>query len=96
MLKSYLNNDVEKNGLPPEQYTEDDYQIITDYIDLNKCKYYIYGAASNEKDCIYSNSNGICMYQKYGYCPYLFQTQKHCRKIRTLNGEKSNRFNLTQ
>ena len=36
------------------------------------------------------------MYQKYGYCPYLFQTQKHCRKIRTLNGEKSNRFNLTQ
>ena len=96
MLKSYLNNDVEKNGLPPEKYTEDDYKIITDYIDLNKCKYYIYGAASNEKDCIYANSNGICMYQKYGYCPYLFQTQKHCRKIRTLNGEKSNRFNLTQ
>lgn len=96
MLKSYLNNDVEKNGLPPENYTEDDYKIITDYIDLNKCKYYIYGAASNGKDCIYTNSNGICMYQKYGYCPYLFQTQKHCRKIRTLNGEKSNRFNLTQ
>ena len=23
MLKSYLNNDVEKNGLPPEKYTED-------------------------------------------------------------------------
>lgn len=42
MLKSYLNNDVEKNGLPPENYTEDDYKIITDYIDLNKCKYYIY------------------------------------------------------
>ena len=41
MLKSYLNNDVEKNGLPPEKYTEDDYKIITDYIDLNKCKYYM-------------------------------------------------------
>ena len=39
MLKSYLNNDVEKNGLPPEKYTEDDYKIITDYIDLKKCKY---------------------------------------------------------
>lgn len=37
----------------------------------------------------------VCI-RKYGYCPYLFQTQKHCRKIRTLNGEKSNRFNLTQ
>jgi hypothetical protein len=36
------------------------------------------------------------MYQKYGYCPYLFQTEKHCRKIRTLSQSKSNRFNLTQ
>jgi hypothetical protein len=96
MLKSYLNNDIEKNALPPDKYTEDDYKIITDYIDLNKCKHYVYGAAANEKDCKYTNSNGICMYQKYGYCPYLFETQKHCRKIRTLNGEKSNRFNLTQ
>ena len=26
---------------------------------------------------------------------YRFKTQKHCRKIRTLSGNKSNRFNLT-
>ena len=96
-LKSYLNNDVEKNGYDPIEYTEDDLKIITDYIDLNQCKYYNSTAKTNEKDCKHNcSSNGLCMYQKYGYCPYLFQTQKHCRKIRTLNGEKSNRFNLTQ
>lgn len=96
MLKSYLNNEVETNGLDPRFYTEDDYKIITDYIDLNKCLYYNHNAAATERDCEYVNGNGVCMYQKYGYCPYLFKTQKHCRKIRTLNGEKSNRFNLTQ
>lgn len=95
-LKSYLNNEVEFNGLDPIKYTEDDYKIITDYIDLNKCSHYDYFASVHENDCNHPQSNGICMYQKYGYCPYLFQTQKHCRKIRTLNGEKSNRFNLTQ
>lgn len=95
-LKSYLNNEVEFNGLDPARYTEDDYKIITDYIDLNKCSHYNYFADINENDCNHPEGNGICMYQKYGYCPYLFQTQKHCRKIRTLNGEKSNRFNLTQ
>ena len=36
------------------------------------------------------------MYQKYGYCPYLFETEKHCRRTRTLTSSKSNRFNLTQ
>lgn len=96
MLKSYLNNDVESNGLDPIRYTEDDYKIVTDYIDLNKCSYYEHTAPKRQKDCKHPDGNGVCMYQKYGYCPYLFQTQKHCRKIRTLNGEKSNRFNLTQ
>lgn len=95
-LKSYLNNEVEFNGLDPIRYTEDDYKIVTDYIDLNKCPHYNCYAGVRESDCNHSDSNGVCMYQKYGYCPYLFQTQKHCRKIRTLNGEKSNRFNLTQ
>lgn len=97
MLKSYLNNEIEKNGFDPTEYTEEDFKIITDYIDLNKCKYYNFYVAADEKDCKHPDSvNGLCMYQKYGYCPYQFQTQKHCRKIRTLNGEKSNRFNLTQ
>ena len=97
MLKSYLNNNIEQNGFKPTVYTEEDIKVITDYIDLNKCKYYNSNATIDESDCKHKDStNGVCMYQKYGYCPYRFQTQKHCRKIRTLNGEKSNRFNLTQ
>lgn len=92
-LKSYLNNEYEKNGLDPEKYTDDDYKILTDYLDLNKCKFYKDQA---EKDCSYGGTDKICIYQKYGYCPYRFETQKHCRKIRTLQGEKSNRFNLIQ
>lgn len=95
MLKSYLNGENEKNGFNPTEVTEDDLKIVTDYIDLNKCEYYNAKALASESDCSKAK-NGLCMYQKYGYCPYLFQTQKHCRKIRTLNGEKSNRFNLTQ
>lgn len=96
MLKSYLNSNIEKNGFDPTLYTEEDFKIVTDYVDLNKCSYYDHTAVGAAADCKHKNGNGICMYQKYGYCPYLFQTQKHCRKIRTLNGEKSNRFNLTQ
>lgn len=97
MLKSYLNNNIEKNGFDSTKYTEEDLKIVTDYIDLNKCSYYNSYATAEETDCNHPKStNGLCMYQKYGYCPYQFQTQKHCRKIRTLNGEKSNRFNLTQ
>lgn len=97
MLKSYLNNNIEQNGFKPTIYTEEDIKVVTDYIDLNRCKYYNNNATIEESDCKHKDStNGVCMYQKYGYCPYRFQTQKHCRKIRTLNGEKSNRFNLTQ
>lgn len=81
------------------KYTEDDLIFSTAYIDLNKCQYYKDDVAK-ECDCFYDAENGkarhICLYQKYGYCPYRFQTEKHCRKIRTLKGEKSNRFNLTQ
>lgn len=93
-LKSYLNNEMETNGLDPTVYSEDDYKVVTNYIDLNRCPNYLGNVGSAANDC--SFSNGVCMYQKYGYCPYLFETQKHCRKIRTLTGEKSNRFNLTQ
>ena len=80
------------------KYTEDDLVFSTAYIDLNKCEYYKEGLA-DECDCSYGSdgeAKHICLYQKYGYCPYRFQTEKHCRKIRTLKGEKSNRFNLTQ
>lgn len=77
------------------QFSDDDIELSTQYIDLNKCKYYVNNNLITDCDCSYQGQH-ICLYQKYGYCPYLFKTEKHCRKIRTLNGEKSNRFNLTQ
>lgn len=96
--KEFITSNPEKfitNELPLDEaeYSEDDYEIETNYIDLNNCSYY---NAPAGVECSHSKSNGICMYQMYGYCPYRFTTEKHCRKIRTLKGEKSNRFNLTQ
>lgn len=98
MTKSYLSPMGSDAALPLDSgtYTEDDYDIITNYIDLNNCEYYNKEATATDYDCSYGNENHICLYQKYGYCPYRFQTEKHCRKIRTLKGERSNRFNLTQ
>lgn len=98
MAKTYTSPDkFSEEGLPlnAADYSEDDYDIITNYIDLNQCKYYLGNVGAADCDC---NLNGgqLCMYQKYGYCPYRFQTEKHCRRTRTLNGSKSNRFNLTQ
>ena len=106
MQKKYISEDVTDIGktlpLPASKYTEDDIKIITRYIDLNQCEFYTGNTNKNGCDCKYPNTDAaapaekFCMYQKYGYCPYRFQTEKHCRKIRTLNGSKSNRFNLTQ
>lgn len=97
--KKYLSDSGTEDSLPLPSYayTEDDYKIVTNYIDMEKCPCYCGSVAKTEIDCKHTdNPSGVCMYQKYGYCPYLFKTQKHCRKIRTLKGEKSNRFNLTQ
>ena len=100
MAKSYLdeNAEIDSETLPlsSAQYTEDDYEIITNYIDLNNCPNYNGAASATDFDCNYNNENHVCLYQKYGYCPYRFQTEKHCRKVRTIKAEKSNRFNLTQ
>ena len=95
--KEYLNEDGTEFSLPLDEgkYTEDDIEINTNYINLNNCPYYNKNAKADEFDCSI-DKNKICLYQKYGYCPYRFKTQKHCRKIRTLSGNKSNRFNLTQ
>ena len=86
--------------LPASKYGEDDYKIVTNYIDLGKCPHYKGNTPASDFDCNYGSSSDsgihVCSYQKYGYCPYLFQTEKHCRRTRTLTGEKSNRFNLTQ
>ena len=96
-LIAFKNTNVSHHDLPysAAQFSNDDLEIATKYIDLNKCKYYNKQSNINTPDCSYGGEH-ICLYQKYGYCPYLFETEKHCRKIRTLNGEKSNRFNLTQ
>lgn len=102
MAKKYLDENASKNSaalpLNSGQYTEDDFDIITNYIDLNNCQYYNASAAATAYDCKCGSNfyDKVCLYQKYGYCPYRFQTEKHCRRIRTLKGEKSNRFNLTQ
>ena len=82
------------------KYTEDDIECITAKIDLTQCKYYDANKATYTNkwcDCSYGGSfNKECIYQKLGYCPYRFDTEKHPRRIRTLSGEKSNRFNLIQ
>lgn len=78
-----------------EKYTEENCEVNTKYVDLTKCEYYCGDKQNATFDCNYGGEH-VCLYQKYGYCPYLFQSEKHCRKIRTLKGEKSNRFNLTQ
>lgn len=101
MAKRYISEDANDGAaalpLPASKYTDDDYEIITNYIDLNKCEYYQGNTEVGACDCNYGNTcDKICMYQKYGYCPYRFTTEKHCRKVRTLTGSKSNRFNLTQ
>ena len=100
-VKDYL--DVDNGGYDPTSYTDDEIEVITSNIDLLRCKYYNPLAATYENqwcDCSY-NSNGEkveneCIYQKLGYCPYRFETEKHPRRIRTLQQSKSNRFNLIQ
>jgi hypothetical protein len=95
--KAYLDTkDINLNGLPQDaaKYTEEDYKIQTNYIDLNQCEYYHPQMDYKTCDCSYGNSSHTCYYQKFGYCPYRFTPEKHCRKVRTLKGEKSNRFNL--
>ena len=85
------------------KYTEDDYEVIDGIIDLSHCQYYHPEAATynnNWCDCSYGNSSETsvreCYYQKCGECPYRFTTEKHPRRIRTLEQNKSNRFNLIQ
>ncbi len=99
-IKSYVSSEnIEDNTLPLDAayYTDEDYNIETNYINLNNCPYYKQSSSITSCDCSYGGvANKTCMYQRDGYCPYLFETEKHCRKIRTLKGEKSNRFNLIQ
>lgn len=94
--KNTQNVSVRELPYSSKQYSDDEVVISTNYIDLNNCSYYNKEAGATDKDCSYADGEGYCLYQKYGYCPYLFETEKHCRRIRTMKAEKSNRFNLTQ
>lgn len=94
--KNTQNVSVRELPYSSKQYSNDEVIISTNYIDLNNCQYYNKEAGATDKDCSYADGEGYCLYQKYGYCPYLFETEKHCRRIRTMKAEKSNRFNLTQ
>ena len=98
--KSFITSDpklIKENVLPLDaaKYTLDDCETQTNYIDLNKCKYYDQMADLNELDCKCGNGH-TCFYQKFGYCPFRFKTEKHNRRIRTLTVSKSNRFNIIQ
>lgn len=101
-VKSFLDSkEKEDNQLPLDDslYTEDNYVIETNYINMNKCEFYVQTNEADECDCCYDDAvkpTKTCYYQKFGYCPYRFKTEKHCRKIRTLKESKSNRFNLIQ
>lgn len=83
------------------KYVDEDLKIVTGYIDLLKCQYYDATQAKSSNgwcDCCYNSAeyDKECIYQKSGKCPYRFQTEKHPRRIRTLEQSKSNRFNLIQ
>lgn len=89
-----------EDGIDPTLYTEADLEIVTAKIDLLQCKYYEPASATFENnwcDCSYGGeTTRECIYQKLGYCPYRFESEKHPRRIRTLRQSKSNRFNLIQ
>lgn len=99
-VKEFISTkNIGHNSLPLDGalYTDQDYEIQTNYINLNNCPYYKQNSSVNSCDCCYGGkTNKTCMYQREGYCPYLFESEKHPRKVRTLKGEKSNRFNLIQ
>lgn len=83
------------------QYVDEDIEILTGKIDLLQCQYYDATKATYQNgwcDCCYGSDNydKECIYQKLGECPYRFVTEKHPRRLRTLQQSKSNRFNLIQ
>lgn len=82
--------------LDESEYSLDDCEVETNFIDLNRCPYYNKDARINDCDCSYDNGQHLCYYQRFGYCPYRFETEKHDRRIRTLSVSKSNRFNIIQ
>lgn len=96
--KSFINTkDFVEGELPLDEseYSLDDCEVETNYIDLNKCGYYKPDAGLDQCDCS-CNGEHLCFYQRFGYCPYRFESEKHDRRVRTLSVSKSNRFNIIQ
>ena len=96
--KSFVNTkDFVEGELPLDEseYSLDDCEVETNYIDLNKCEYYKPDAGLDQCDCS-CNGEHLCFYQRFGYCPYRFESEKHDRRVRTLSVSKSNRFNIIQ
>lgn len=101
-VKDFL--DINNGGFDPALYSDEDIEVVTSNIDLLQCEYYKPLEANYDNnwcDCAARvTENGKpaveCIYQKLGYCPYRFETEKHPRRIRTLQQSKSNRFNLIQ
>lgn len=94
--EKYLDSKEQIDDVLPldaSDYTEDDYEVQTNFIDLNRCVHYLPDVALEECDCDFGHT---CYYQKFGYCPFRFKTEKHNRRIRTLSINKSNRFNIIQ
>ncbi len=92
--KWFEDNDPNFNNT---KYVEEDFEYKDYILDLSKCQYFkeILEGNDNECSCL-DNHLGFCYYQKFGFCPYLFEKEKHPRRIRTLQQSKSNRFNLIQ
>ena len=101
-VKDFL--DVNNGGFDPTEYSDEDIEVVTSNIDLLQCENYKPLEANynnNWCDCAARKTKDgkpavECIYQKLGYCPYRFETEKHPRRIRTLQQSKSNRFNLIQ
>jgi hypothetical protein len=63
------------------KYTDEDFEYNNFYFDLCKCTH----LNNTGSECDHGeNLLHICYYNKFGFCPYLFHTEKHPRRIRTL------------
>ena len=92
--KWFEDNDPNFNNT---KYVEEDFEYKDYILDLSKCQYFKEILEGDDNECSCSDNHlGFCYYQKFGFCPYLFEKEKHPRRIRTLQQSKSNRFNLIQ
>ena len=63
---------------------EEDFEYKNYELDLLKCPFFDNSNTTNIQCNKEENSLKFCYYQKYGFCPYLFNKEYHPRRIRTL------------